>query len=59
MCVSLLQANTQLLQSLSALFDEATLQKQQGLANFVADRMDKHKKFEWQLHASIKNLGEA
>lgn len=58
MCVSLLQANTQLLQSLSALFDEATLQKQQGLANFVADRMDKHKKFEWQLHASIKNLGE-
>jgi DNA-binding ferritin-like protein len=59
MCVSLLQANTQLLQSLSALFDEATLQKQQGLANFVADRMDKHKKFEWQLHASIKNLGDA
>lgn len=57
MCISLLHANTQLLESLSTLFDEATAQKQQGLANYAADRMSIHKKHEWQLHASIKHLG--
>ena len=58
MIVNLLEANSQLLSALSHLFDVATTEKQQGLANFVADRMDKHKKFEWQLHASLKNIGE-
>lgn len=58
MIVHLLEANSQVLACLDPLFDEATRQKQQGLANFVADRMDKHKKFEWQIQASLKNLGE-
>ena len=58
MVLNLLTANTEVLQALSPLFDIATEEKQQGLANFVADRMDKHKKFEWQIHASLKNLGE-
>ena len=58
MLINLLEANTQLLAALSHLFDVATAEKQQGLANFAADRMDKHKKFEWQIHASLKNLGE-
>lgn len=58
MLINLLEANAQVLACLDPLFDEATRQKQQGLANFVADRMDKHKKFEWQIHASLKNLGE-
>ena len=57
MITNLLLANAQLLEGLSVLFDEATAEKQQGLANFAADRMDKHKKFQWQLHASLKNLG--
>mgnify|MGYP006273221141 CR=1 FL=1 len=54
MLSNLLAANGLMLQSLSKLFDVATEQKQQGLANFTADRMDKHKKFEWQLKASLK-----
>ena len=58
MLLNLLLANADVLQGLDKLFDEATKQKQQGLANFAADRMDKHKKFEWQLHASIKQIGE-
>ena len=58
MVLNLLTANTEVLQTLTPLFDIATAEKQQGLANFIADRMDKHKKFEWQLHASLKNLGE-
>lgn len=57
MVMNLLQANAEVLRCLSPLFDEATAQKQQGLANFVADRMDRHKFFEWQLHATLKNLG--
>jgi starvation-inducible DNA-binding protein len=57
MVINLLVANTEVLQCLTPLFDIATAEKQQGLANFIADRMDKHKKFEWQLRATIKNIG--
>jgi starvation-inducible DNA-binding protein len=57
MLINLLMANTELLSNLTVAFDEATAQKQQGLANFIADRMDKHKKFEWQISASIKQFG--
>ena len=57
MVVNLLTANTEVLNCLTPLFDIATAEKQQGLANFIADRMDRHKKFEWQLHATLKNLG--
>jgi starvation-inducible DNA-binding protein len=58
MVLNLLLANAEVLTGLTALFDEATKQKQQGLANFIADRMDKHKFWEWQLHATIKMHGE-
>ena len=58
MLVNLLMANTELLSALSAAFDTATVEKQQGLANFIADRMDKHKKFEWMMTSSLKNIGE-
>ena len=54
MLFNLLIANTELLSALSTLFDIATAEKQQGLANFVADRMDKHKKFEWQIKSSLE-----
>jgi DNA-binding ferritin-like protein len=57
MVMNLLIANKEVLDCLTPLFDIATTEKQQGLANFIADRMDKHKKFEWQLHASLKNIG--
>jgi hypothetical protein len=55
--MNLLTANTEVLQCLTPLFDEATAQKQQGLANFIADRMNQHKFWEWQLNATLKNLG--
>jgi starvation-inducible DNA-binding protein len=58
MLVNLLMANTELLSALTAAFDTATAEKQQGLANFIADRMDKHKKFEWMMTSSLKNIGE-
>lgn len=37
------------------MFDEATLQKQQGLANFIADRQDKLQFWSWWLKSSIKS----
>ena len=54
MLFNLLVANSELLSALSTLFDVATAEKQQGLANFAADRMDKHKKFEWQIRSSLE-----
>lgn len=57
MVANLIVANTEVLACLTPLFDIATAEKQQGLANFIADRMDKHKKFEWQLRSIIKNTG--
>jgi len=57
MVMNLLIANKEVLDCLTPLFDIATAEKQQGLANFIADRMDKHKKFEWQLQATLKNIG--
>lgn len=36
------------------LFDEATLQKEQGLANFLADRQDQLEFHAWWLRASLK-----
>ena len=36
------------------LFDEATLQKEQGLANFLADRQDQLEFHAWWLRSSLK-----
>jgi starvation-inducible DNA-binding protein len=58
MLFNLLEANSQTLESLSNLFDEATKQKQQGLANLAADRMGIHKKHEWIIKSYLKKLGE-
>lgn len=37
-------------------FDIATAAKQQGLANFFADRQAAHQKFIWMLKASLENV---
>ena len=57
MVLNLLTANTEVLMTLTPLFDIATEEKEQGLANFIADRMGIHKKWEWQLQATLKNIG--
>lgn len=56
--VVLLAYNNEIISGLSKLFDLATEAKEQGLANFAADRMDQHRKHGWQLKASLKKLGE-
>ena len=54
---SLIAANKEVLISLNNVFDLATKNKKQGIANFVADRIDTHEKHGWWLRASAKKIG--
>ena len=54
---SLIKANEEVLTSLNKVFDLATKNKQQGVANFIADRIDTHQKHGWFLKASAKKIG--
>lgn len=50
----LLAMNDKMISDIKIMFDEATLQKEQGLANFLAERQDKHEFWGWWLKASLK-----
>lgn len=54
MATSLLKANDVLLERLNESFKEATKADQQGIADFLAGRIDMHMKWGWQLKASTK-----
>ena len=51
---SLLTDNTEVLSSLSKTFTLANTANEQGLANFIAERIDQHKKHGWQIKSSLK-----
>lgn len=55
---NLLTANDKIIESLNKLFTTATAANEQGLANYAADRLDKHKKTGWMLRSTAKKLGE-
>ena len=50
----LLRTNLGVLASLNAAFASANAANQQGLANFIAERIDAHQKWDWQLRASLR-----
>jgi starvation-inducible DNA-binding protein len=54
---SLLKANDEVLDSLNKVFTIANADKQQGICNFIADRIDTHQKHGWWLRASAKKIG--
>lgn len=54
---SLLAANEEVIASLNKVFSLATKQNQQGICNFIADRIDTHQKHGWWLRASAKKIG--
>ena len=54
---NLLAANDQVVQSLNKLFEIANAEKNQGLMNFVADRLDIHAKHAWMIR-SLSKSGE-
>ena len=54
---SLIKANEEVLASLNKVFTIANADKQQGICNFIADRIDMHQKHAWFLKASAKKVG--
>lgn len=49
---ALLVANEQVLTELRSAFDLANADNEQGIANFLAERIDQHAKWSWQLRSS-------
>lgn len=54
---SLIKSNDAVLDSLNAVFTLANINKQQGICNFIADRIDTHQRHGWFLTASAKKIG--
>ena len=54
MAKALLKSNTELLDTLNNAFKAADDADEQGIANFIAERIDMHNKWAWQLKASTK-----
>jgi starvation-inducible DNA-binding protein len=56
MLIILENDNLQTIASLTKAFNLATKTGKQGIANLVADRLDKHEKHGWQIRASLKGM---
>lgn len=54
MAKALLAANDTVIKSINTAFDVAIAANEQGIANFLADRDDHHKKWRWFLTAATK-----
>lgn len=54
MAEALLKSNDQLIKSLNDVFSKANKANEQGIANFISERIDMHQKWAWQLKASTK-----
>lgn len=50
----LLDMNDKMISDVKIMFDIATEQKEQGLANFLAERQDQHQFWGWWLRSSLK-----
>jgi starvation-inducible DNA-binding protein len=53
MVVALYASNSQYLTTLNMAFEICVAANEQGIANFIAERIDVHQRFAWQLKASI------
>jgi DNA-binding ferritin-like protein len=54
MLSELLTDSDKMTKLLKLTFDIATAAGEDGLANFLAERMDAHRKHSWQLRATLK-----
>ena len=53
MAADLLNGNEAMLVTLNAAFVAANAANEQGIANFLAERIDQHQKWSWQLRSSL------
>ena len=51
----MLDDNQVVIDLLNKTFDAATAERQQGIANFMAERLDYHNKLAWQLKSTLKS----
>ena len=56
MLLALQTANDEMISTLNKVFTLATTANEQGLCNFIADRIDVHKRHGWQTASSLKGL---
>jgi starvation-inducible DNA-binding protein len=54
MAKDLLEANEKVIAKIRSTFNTAVEKDEQAIANFLADRLDMHQKWAWQLKASTK-----
>lgn len=54
MAKDLSKDNDKVIEKLKSVFDTAIKEDEQAIANFLADRLDMHQKWAWQLKASVK-----
>ena len=54
MLTELQQTNEMLINQLMTAFNLASAANQQGIANFLAERIDKHQFWRWQIRATLK-----
>jgi len=56
MVADLLECNEMYINSLNEAFSAANELNEQGIANFIAERVDMHKKWSWQLASSLPDM---
>jgi starvation-inducible DNA-binding protein len=55
MFADLLESISDVFEDLKNIFDMAAAQREQGLCNFIADRMDMHRRWMWMLRVTLKS----
>ena len=58
MLTNLLRDNDTIIRSLNLAFKQAEAFDEQGLMNYLADRIDSHKKHAWMLRATLKDFDQ-
>jgi starvation-inducible DNA-binding protein len=53
---SLLLSNEKIIEDLKIGFNYANEAEEQGVANFIADRITSHEKFRWKITSSLKSI---
>lgn len=53
LCGDLIEKNKTVIDTLNDVFECSNAMNQQGIANFAAERIDMHQKWQWQLTASL------
>ena len=55
MFAELFEDNSKMIELLNACFVSASEENKQGIANFIAERLDAHEKHQWMLRSILKN----